>query len=216
VGKIARILTPLTPAFIYMRPDSIHDLYVRLGKVRGQSLLGIWVESHGHFPYAQSRNATGYSGFLKFWQDFRELSDQVFGEIPTPKLQLDVAGACWDSRYRQMLDFLDLPIPDLESESLQLERFAGVYTSLDQESTIRVGDQCLIVTCDQPLMDVEAGPIGCFRESRIVPTGKNSFSIAGWPHEIEFLVSKNGAISGMRVSVSGGGWCASSMEYVRQ
>jgi hypothetical protein len=79
---------------------------------------------------------------------------------------------------------------------------------------IRDGD--LIATVDQPTIDVQQGPIGCFREVRLIPNATNRFSIAAWPHVIEFMEDGNGEIASLRLSVSENGWQDSDVVYIKQ
>jgi hypothetical protein len=118
------------------------------------------------------------------------------------------------------LEFLDLPAVETPSLESPLECFAGEYVSADDPSIsgckIQVRHEHLIATVEEPTMDVDRGPIGCFREVRLIQQAPNGFYVEAWPHVVQFTEDATGARVGFTLSVSETGWPPSIRKYVRQ
>lgn len=216
---IGRVLDSLTPQLIYLKPRNIEQNFRDVVDVRGERMLELWLEFQKRFPCSQKYPEGGLAGFIAFWKEFDEIADCVFGELPISKLKLEVSNYDWDARFRKILAFLELPLPSDVAPSPALERYVGKYVSVcdpDLEFRIDIREGSLIATVERPTIDVGQGPIGCFREARLIPDAVNRFSVAAWPHVIEFTEVRKGEISGLRLSVSAIGWQDSERVYVRQ
>jgi hypothetical protein len=220
VGRIESLIALLDPVLIYLRPKDIESNFRDVVDVRGQRMLELWIENHDKFPYTRRAQSGGYSGFIAFWREFGEISDRVFERLGISKLRQNVSHDDWDARYRGILNFLDLPLPADSSPSPVLERFTGKYVPLEDhtasEVMLQARDGCLIAAVDQPTIDVQRGPMGCFREVRLIPQGKNHFYVAAWPHEVHFTEDETGTTVKMQVCISEQGWPQSSEVYVKQ
>jgi len=218
--RIEERINPVMPVFVYMRPTGISELFERVSEVRGGRLLDRWIESQEQFPYARNSELMGYDGFLSFWREFRTISDQVFENLAIPKLRLDISGSDWNRHYDQVLSFLNVLVPAGYSVEESLERFAGTYRESGDECgeacVLHVMQECLLAINDRPTLDIDGGPIGCFREVRLVPCAPMVFNVAGWPHKVEFDEDASRAIVGMRVIVSEEGWISRTRSYNRQ
>ncbi len=220
VCRIESLIASLDPVLIYLRPKDIEKNFRDVVEVRGQRMLELWIESHDQYPYTRRRQVGGFPGFIAFWEEFGEISDQVFEDLAITKVRQDISNNDWIERYRELLDFLELPLPLDSSSSRSLDCFTGKYLPLDTNAAsgfeLQERDGCLVASVDQPTFDVDRGPIGCFREVRLIPKGKNRFYIAAWPHEVQFKENTTGAIIKMSVSVSDDGWTQFSEVYLKQ
>lgn len=215
---IEGLLDPVKPVFIYMRPTDIEGLLQMLSEVRGPGLLTLWMESQEQFPYARGRQLRGFNGLLAFWREFRGISDEIFESLAVQKLRLDIAGTDWGGRYGPVFSLLGLSCPGESSAREPLERFVGTYERGGDDGNacvLRSRDGGLVVRCDQPTLDVESGPIGCFREVHLVPGAAGRFQVAGWPHQVVFHKDASGKIAGMDVTVSEDGWAPDAQTYRR-
>lgn len=71
------------------------------------------------------------------------------------------------------------------------------------------------MTCSDPTINVHRGPIGCYREVRLIPKEKNRFFVESWPHEVEFVEDPPGTVASMRLTALEEGWSQSGGEFVR-
>ena len=220
VCRIESLIASLDPVLIYLRPNDIERNFRDVVDVRGERMLELWIEDHDKFPYTRRAQSGGYPGFIAFWREFGEISDRVFEGLAISKLRQNLSRDDWDERYREILDFLDVPLPSDFSAPPDLERFTGKYVRLDDRTgsgvMLQARDGCLIASVNQPTIDVHRGPIGCFREVRLIPKGKKRFYVAAWPHEVQFTEDRTGAIAKMRVGVSEDGWAQFSEVYAKQ
>jgi adenylate kinase family enzyme len=220
VGRIESVLAPLHPLWIYLKPTDVERNFRDVVEVRGEHLLDLWVKSHDQFPYARRARESGFPGFIAFWQEFGEISDRVFNDLAIPKLQQSVSFDDGDARFSELLDFVGLPSSTDLPSSLSQERFQGRYLPLDNQSAsgflLRASNGGLIICCDKPTMDVESGPIGCYRELRLIPIDSNRFYVSAWPHEIEFIEDGTTSVVSMRLSASEDEWAECDELYVRQ
>lgn len=217
---IASLLSSLNPQWIYLKPKDLERNFREVVEERGARMLELWPQPQPHFPWFQRAQLEGLPGFLAFWKEFDEIADRVFDELPNSKLKLNVSNDDWDVRFREISTFLKLPVSFDTPPAQGLERYAGKYVSLpaDSDSLFRleVREGHLVASVDQPTIDVRQGPIGCFRHVRLIPDKANRFSVAAWPHVIEFTEDETGKIGGLRMSISANGWEDSEVVYVRQ
>ncbi len=190
VRRIENLIASLDPVLIYLKPKDVERNFRDVVDVRGQRMLELWIEAHDQYPYTRRAQAGGHPGFIAFWEEFGEISDLVFEGLTISKLRQNVSSDDWDARYGEILDFLDLPLPPDSSPSQVLERFTGKYVPLDNHTApgfmLQAREGCLVASVDQPTIDVNRGPIGCFREVRLIPKGKNRFYVAQWHHDVLF------------------------------
>ena len=122
--------------------------------------------------------------------------------------------------YAEIVDFLGLPRATDPWRSSAFEHFTGTYVPLDDHNATRfilqTRDGCLIASVDQPTFDSHRGPIGRFREVRLIPQGENRFYVAAWPHEIQFIEERIGTNVKMRATVSEDGSAELSEVYLKQ
>lgn len=206
VRRIESLIFALDPVLIYLRPKNVETNFRDVVDVRSQQMLDLWIKAHDHYPYTRRAQKDGHAGFIAFWNEFGEISDRIFESLSIRKLQLDVANDDWTDRYSKILNFLDLPASSCSSPAPDLQRYCGQYAPVDDDTapgfTLRAEEQCLILTSDQPTIDVQRGPIGCIRELRLIPKRNNRFYVQAWPHEVQFDEDETGTITKMQLSVS--------------
>ncbi|MDF1745295.1 MAG: hypothetical protein P1V19_16465 [Gimesia sp.] len=220
VCRIERLIASLNPVLIYLRPKDIEKNFRDVVEVRGQRMLELWIEAHDQYPYTHRLQVSGYSGFIAFWNEFGDISDRIFEGLAITNLRQDISNEDWGARYREILEFLELPLPFEPSSSSVLDRFTGNYVPLDTNAgagfVLQARDGCLVVAVDQPTFDVARGPIGRFHEVCLIPNGKNRFYVAAWPHEVQFTEDELGTVVTMLVSISEDGWPQFSEVYMKQ
>jgi hypothetical protein len=218
VRRIEHLLVSLRPVWIYLKPNDVERNFRDVVAVRGEHLLDLWVDAQQRFPYSRRSGAAGYVGFIAFWEEFGAIADRIFSDLAISKLLLNVARDDWHASIGGIHDFLDLPLSSAYAPPLG--RFVGQYVPIDDPTasgiSLRASGGCLIAVCDRPTMDTGRGPIGCYRELRLVPKEKNRFYVAAWPHEVEFAEDASGTVVGLRLSVAADGWSQGSEMFVKR
>ena len=208
--QLEELLASFNPIFIYLKPTNIDRNFHNVVTVRGERMLELWLEAHNHYPYTRKAQKSGYPGFISFWEEFGDISDQIFEHFALPKHQLSVPIAHRGDHYDRILELLNLPLSTNGSSPPTLERYAGKYVPLDSQNEsgfiLKAEDGFLTTYIDQPAIDVNRGPIECFREVRLIPKEKNAFYVEAWPHEVLFTENRAGIIVNMRLSISQDGW----------
>ncbi len=210
VGRIDGVIAHLQPVWIYLNPTDIEKTISDVVAARGQRMLDLWIKAHDEYPCSRRTQTSGYDGFIAFWEEFCEISDRALDRVSAVKLRQNVAHDAWETGHHEILDFLGLPSPAGPASVDTLDRLVGAYVPLHDASasafTLRTGEGCLIASVDQPTIDIRRGPIGCFREARLIPRGNDRFQVAAWPHEVQFIEDGDGDIVSMHLSVSADGW----------
>ena len=218
--RIENIIAPLNPVLYYLRPKNLEKNFQQVVSIRGERMLELWLEAHNHYPYTLNARSKGYPGFIAFWQEFSDLSDRIFKRLTMTKLQVNVPTANNSELYSRIFELLNCPLSEIYSLPLSLDRYAGKYTSYNDENSLsfvlKAQDGFLITSIDQPTIDIKQGPIECFREIRLIPKEKNTFYVEAWPHEVQFTEDRSGEIENMRLSLSQKGWETLDKIYVKQ
>ena len=219
VVKVAGLLRPLNPVLVYLRPLDVETNFRNVVDARGRRMLDLWIEAHNHYPYTRRTKLNGYPGFIAFWKEFAEVADLAFDRLAIAKLAINLSTGDWPAHYDRLLRFLDLPMSAASPSPQELARFAGHYLPVNDEAacefSLRVDGDHLVATVDRPTIDVRRGPIGCFREVRLLPAGEDRFHVAAWPHVAQFAADREGTIVNMRLDVSEIGWPQTCTVYAR-
>jgi energy-coupling factor transporter ATP-binding protein EcfA2 len=138
------------------------------------------------FPLAlPAREIRGFAGLVRYWADYRALTDAAFAALPWDKIALETTSGAWQTHERRVLDVLDLPPADTADgigagSPADLRRFVGAYRSIDDAPpatcTVRLGDTGLLLD----------GMPEVWPDTRLVPTGPSVFDVASLPIEISF------------------------------
>lgn len=220
VHRIENLIASLDPVLIYLKPQDVERNFHDVVEVRGQRLLELWIEAHDQYAYTRRALSGGYPGFIAFWEQFGEISDCVFGGLTISKLRQIASNDDWDDRYAEILDFLSLPRATDPWPSSAFERFTGRYVPLDDHNAtgffLQSRDGCLVASVDRPTFDSHRGPIGRFREVRLIPQGEDRFYVAAWPHEVQFIEDRIGTNVQVRATVSEDGAAEFSAVYLKR
>jgi len=219
VDRIEAVIAPLDPVLVYLTPSDLETNFRNVVESRGERMLELWIKAHDQYPYSQRASASGYPGFIAFWKQFGEIADRAFERLGISKLRQELSDGDRTPSYASVLRFLDLAAVETSGLMPPLECLAGEYVSADDADAVCkvcVQDEHLLVRIDEPTIGVDHGPIGCFREVRLIREGPNDFYVEAWPHVVQFTEDGTGAQVGFRLSVCEPGWPQSVQEYVRQ
>lgn len=210
VLRIESIIRPLTPMWVYLKPDSIEDNFRQIVRIRGEKLLELWIETQSRFPYALRAKRTGFAGFIEFWNDVELLAQSIFDRLTISKLQLNVTGSNWYELLNSVQQFFDLNHRQLTTTNVSLDELAGTYCSSIDSSSVeivvdRIHDSIALI-CASPTFDPSTGPFACFRQVQLMPIAFDLFSVLGWPHTVTVIRDTHSKIRGLNVHVDANGW----------
>jgi hypothetical protein len=218
-NRIIKNLDGLGTAIVYLRPENVGQTLEDVCRVRGPGMLDLWQDAHDRFPFAQPDHKKGYAGFLAFWEELRTLSDRWFEAHADQGLLSEVDPDEGSVAYREISSFLDLPPPPDPPGLEELRKYEGSYKlergNMPCGLALRAESCGLKAICDDPSLEIDEGPLICFKETRLLRKKGGLFCVAGWPFEAEFH-ERAGSISSMRLTPTHEGWPRSGDVYVRR
>jgi thymidylate kinase len=185
LAAVERIIAPLAPCLLYLYQDDLAASFRRVFASRGPTIERAYIRNVEESPYGALHGLRGFAGLVRYWADYRALTDAAFAALPWDKIALETTSGAWQTYERRVLDVLDLPPADTADgigagSPADLRRFAGAYRSIDDAPpatcTVHLGDTGLLLD----------GMPEVWPDTRLVPTGPSVFDVASLPIEISF------------------------------
>ena len=129
IHRMAEFCAPLNPVLLYLHQPDYAAAMRRTMDERGKRFEKTHIRQAAASIYARRRDLEGFDGLVQGWIDAREIMEQHLGELDLPSLQLDTTDLDWAGAYRQIGDFLSLPLdspPALSKKALA--EYVGTYT----------------------------------------------------------------------------------------
>lgn len=170
----------LAPKLIHFYQKDTTRLMRRTFAERGASWTQMIVDFVTRAPLSRQKGWTGVDGAIAFLAAYQQLCDRLFARLSMPKIAIENSGGEWPLYYRQIMDFLGLPLLEESVGSSHLfEQIAGTYkdTRSDFECTVRF-------EADQLSVNRLWWPARNF--TPLVPKSENTFLVRGAPLEILF------------------------------
>jgi hypothetical protein len=116
--RVVEIIQPLNPVLIYFTIDNLrgfveHTIQIKETEWQRGGLPGTWA---GHVfaafegqPWLAERGLSGQGGFVTLLEEWMDVSEQLYAQLPFPKLKINNPQQNWAASMRQMRDFLELP-----------------------------------------------------------------------------------------------------------
>ena len=191
IHSVASTIAPLNPRLVYLKPASVEEHFREVAQIRGQRMLGLWVESHDQYPYTLHSSTSGYSAFLAFWEEYGKITDSIYESLNISKLRQNASIESWHARLSQICEFLNLSNPVGTCSTFDFARFAGEYALLDDDTSprfrLQLRDECLVASVSNPTYDPNRCPIVRFEQTLLIPIGDYACALAGWPHVVQFI-----------------------------
>jgi hypothetical protein len=186
IAEAQEIVVPVQAALIYLRPDDVPAAVRRAIGRRGERWGNDFVRRITSFPYSRRRGLEGFDGLVHFWQDYRDLCDELFARSPLAKRRIANDAVDWPAYLGQMRGLLDLPDPEVSTppqDASTLGRFAGTYAF-----TYRGEPRTCEVTLEDGQLFVTGVPT-IWRHTRLLPTDAagTRFAAESFPFSFTFL-----------------------------
>lgn len=107
VLRVLDVLDVLKPAVIYLRRDDLAAALRAICDERGSAWEAYQTGWKLASPYAMRRSMRGFDGLVRFYQDYRDVCDDIFARLDVPKLAIRHTGG-WERHYDDIRGFLEL------------------------------------------------------------------------------------------------------------
>ena len=111
VAEVIQILHDLDPIIIRYDPADLPRALRSIADERGPEWEAYQINWKVASPFGLSRSLRGFAGLVQLYQEYCAVCDEIFSELPIPKLAIRNKGD-WPSYYREILAFLDVPRND--------------------------------------------------------------------------------------------------------
>ena len=190
----------LEPVLFYLYQPDYSKTMRRICDYRGERWEKWLIERSEKSAFAQNRKLKGFDGMIQFWVKLRAIAEDIFAGLDIPKLSIDNSEREWSQYYREICDFLSIPLSIYAPSEDELSRFAGTYTDFHggtvKEFTICLEDGELVIHDFSWLWPI----------NRLIPKERNVFYIASYPFEMVFKEDENGTIEYARGVNPSGNW----------
>lgn len=93
--EITAAITPLRPLLIYFRHSDIDQAMRSIGAERGSEWVQYQIDWKLTSPYARRKGLERLEGWIALYRDYRALTDQLYSEVPFPKISIEDPQRDW-------------------------------------------------------------------------------------------------------------------------
>jgi hypothetical protein len=108
VGKISRIIDPLMPLVLYLKPCDVRAalLHVRQERPKEWADFVTWYLTGQ--AYGQAHQLQGYEGVIQFYETRQALEVDLLHALPIRSQVIEHTGTEWDYCYHEIMSFVSL------------------------------------------------------------------------------------------------------------
>lgn len=106
VMKIARIIEPLAPLAIYLRPREVRAALQRIRAERPREWADFVTWYLTGQAFGKAHHLEGYEGVIRFYEMRQSLELELLRVVPTPSLVVEHTGIEWDHCYSEIMAFV--------------------------------------------------------------------------------------------------------------
>jgi len=106
--EVYHVLTPLTPALIYLDQVDTETALRRMYATRGEIWMQQTLEETLPYPWFTSRGIKDFDGWVQFFVEWRKVAEQLFDNFPHPKIKILNAHDDWATALEQIRSFLQV------------------------------------------------------------------------------------------------------------
>ena len=109
VQNLAKVIAPLNPFVLYFWQEDVEEAVRMVCAERGPEWIDYQVNWKLAAPYCVRKGFAGLDGLISLYREYRQLTDDLFSELPLTKLAIENSGRDWPTYNRQILRELGLP-----------------------------------------------------------------------------------------------------------
>lgn len=106
VEKIARIIEPLTPLVLYLKPRDVRAALLHAREQRSREWADFVTWYLTGQAYGEAHHLEGYEGVIQFYEMRQALEVQLLHELSIRSLVIEHTGTEWEDRYREIMAFV--------------------------------------------------------------------------------------------------------------
>ncbi len=182
LAAVERIIAPIDSCLIYLYQDDMARSLRRVCDHRGADIERAYIRRVEESAYGKRRGLAGFDGLVAYWTAYRGITDAAFSAISWPRLAIETSAGAWRDYQYQALDFLGLSRIDDVDVAEGLERFVGLYRSVDNIPSITC-----TVSFEQGSLLLDGLP-EVWPRARLLPKAPSVFEVASLPIEVSFEV----------------------------
>jgi hypothetical protein len=110
VSALAGIIAPLNPFVVYLWQQDVEKAIRAICTERGQEWIDYQVNWKLGGPYCVRKGYRGFDGLISLYRDYRQITDDLFDQLPLAKLAIENSRRDWPAYESQILNALQLPV----------------------------------------------------------------------------------------------------------
>ena len=240
IHRMAELCAPLQPALFYFHQPDYAAAMRHILDERGPGIEELYIRRTEASTYGKRRGLQGFDGLVQGWINTRNVMEELFTELDLPKLSIDNTAGDWGSYYRQIGEFLTLPIELHSAGSPEsLREYTGTYTYQRSLAPRRSGGRTRFETQDVsrrigglprlgPLHHHDAVEFTIqlegeelvlqdygwlWQTNRLIPLKRDSFDLRSWPFQFAFERDESGAVVGAQRKSETTRWNITGQRY---
>ena len=223
IHRVAEFCAPLKPVLLYLhQPDHAATMRRILGE-RGPQIEQLHIQRCTASAHGKRLGLEGFEGLVQEWLEARAIIEHLIAELDLQTLSIDNSAGDWAACYRQIGDFLSLPLGPIPSPSEQdLSAYAGTYTYRQDTAPRRRAGETRFGRLDvrrrvgglprsgpqHHQKDIEFAILlehgelvmrdygWLWPTNRLIPLKRGVFDIRSWPFQLSFERDSSGAVIG--------------------
>lgn len=104
--KEEEVVAPLSPVLIYLDQSDTKNALERLYPMRGKTWMDSTLEELLSYPWFTKRKLNDFEGCVKFFEEWRALSNRLFDDWHSPKLRILDPYKDWVASLRMIEEYL--------------------------------------------------------------------------------------------------------------
>ncbi|KVE66423.1 hypothetical protein WI97_12865 [Burkholderia vietnamiensis] len=109
IRKLAKVIAPLNPLVVYLWQRDVDEAVRTVCAERGLQWVDYQVSWKLAAPYCVRKGLVGLDGLISLYRDYRQLTDDLFQDLPLAKLAIETSGRHWVVYEKKILHALGLP-----------------------------------------------------------------------------------------------------------
>ena len=106
--RLEQVLTPLSPALIYLDQPDVPAALHRMAAARGEPWVRATLGETLDYPWFSTRRIGDFDGWISFFKAWHEVAGQLYGEWPHHKVEVINPHENWNEAYNLMDAFLQI------------------------------------------------------------------------------------------------------------
>lgn len=177
---VEKIIKPFNPCLVYLYQDDVNQALKKICNRREGNMENHLIQAATESPYGKNRYLTGFEGMVKYWEDYRSITDDIFNMLEISKLAIENSEGKYDNYFSRILDHLDLdshPVKKVLNQ--ELEEFVGTYYSKDSSSVCNIENY-------KDYLIIDGLPY-VWKKTKLLPVSSSVFETESLPLTVTFV-----------------------------